>query len=368
MKKLESIFEELIRIPSTTGSEAMTVNYIEQYCNRLGWKTWQDTAGKKVGSNCGNLYAYYEVDPLLDTVVLSAHTDTVLLEGQRVIPRRVGEKMISDGKTILGADNRAGISALLGVAVSLDKQKLKNNVLLFFPVHEEAGKMGSSEFKFSGKVKYVLNVDESMAPGNFVYASLSHLSYKIRVRGKATHAAKHYEKGVSAIVAAAKLINKLKLGGDREKGWTMNLGVIEGGKAINIVPDYVEIRGEVRAYEQRVLTNKLQEIKRAIVKTIRETNTKIELRLDEDDFVQPFGGKLGGKLQEICREGSKKLGLRAKFVRSFSSSDANSFAYLGYETISVARGGSNPHSTGETFKIGDLDKTQNLLMEILYLS
>ncbi|MFH2019586.1 MAG: M20/M25/M40 family metallo-hydrolase [bacterium] len=368
MKKLESIFEELIKIPSTTGCEAMTVDYIEKYFKAIGWKTWQDTAGKVVGSSCGNLYAYYEVDPLLETVVLSAHTDTVLLEGQRVVPRKVGDKMISDGTTILGADNRAGITALLGVAVVLDKKKLKNNVLLFFPVHEEAGKMGSSQFKFSGKVKYVLNVDESMAPGNFVYSSLSHLSYKIEVKGKAAHAAKDYLKGVSAIVASAILISKLKLGGDREMGWTMNLGIIEGGKAINIIPDYVEIRGEVRAYKQGVLAIKLQEIRRAVVKTMGETNTKIELKLDEGDFVQPFEGKLGGKLQEICREGSKKLRLRAKFVRSFSSSDANSFASLGYETISVARGGSNPHSTRESFKIGDLNMTKNLLLEILYLS
>ncbi len=135
MINIEQIFLDLVKIPSATGKESMTIGYIQKFLNNLGYKTWQDDAGNIVGSNCGNLYAYLEVDPSFETIVFSAHTDTVLPIGKAVKVIKIGAKIYSDGTTILGADNRAGIAAILDVAQGLDKSMLHNNLLLFFRVY-----------------------------------------------------------------------------------------------------------------------------------------------------------------------------------------------------------------------------------------
>ncbi len=367
MKNIEQIFFDLVKIPSATGRESMTVGYIQKYLNNLGYKTWQDDVGNIVGSNCGNLYAYLEIDPSFDTVVFSAHADTVLPIGSAVKAIKVGTKMRSDGTTILGADNRAGIAAILDMAQGLDHNILHTNLLLFFPVHEEAGKMGSAYFKSKQKIKYVFNVDESSRPGNFVYASLSHLSFEIRVSGKAAHAAKSYNKGVNAIVAASKLISRLKLGSDKQIGWTMNIGLINGGLSTNVVPDNVLIKGEVRAYTKKVLDVKLKEIQNLMRSISSMVGAKFDLILKTDSMVPPFDGLKDPDLTKICKIACSHLNLKPKFVKSFSSSDANSFASLGYRVISVARGGAKPHSLGEYVLIDDLYVTKSLLERILYL-
>jgi tripeptide aminopeptidase len=367
MKHVLKLFMELVKIPSATGKEFMTVGYIQSFLSRLGFRTWQDSAGNTVGSNCGNLYAYLELDHRFETVVFSAHTDTVLPLGQTVKPVIKGAKISSDGTTILGADNRGGIAAILLMAQSIDISKMKSNLLLFFPIHEESGQMGSSFFSFNQKIKYIFNVDESSKPGNFVYASLSHLSFDIKVKGKSVHAAKSYTKGIHAIVAASKLIGRLKLGSDKKRGWTMNIGKIEGGGSTNVVPDAVMMRGEVRAFNQGTLNSKLAQIKKAMKYVEHSTGAVCELLVKQDDFVPPFDGIKDPVLTKICVHASKQLGLHPRFARSFSSSDANSFSSLGYKVISVARGGSKPHSKSEYIEVHDIEVTAHLLECLTYL-
>lgn len=367
MKTIEELFFDLVKIPSATGKEAMTSQFIEQYLANLGFTIWHDCAGNTVGSNCGNLYAYCEVDPSFSTVVLSAHMDTVLPVGQRIKIVRDGDRVMSAGETILGADNRAGIAALLGLAGHLDMTKLKVNVLLFFPVHEEAGKMGSSLFSCKQSVKYILNIDESSHPGTFVYASLSHLGFSITIHGKAAHAAKSYSKGIHAILAASQLVTKLKLGGDKDEGWTMNIGHIIGGGSTNVIPDKVEIKGEVRAFDMVTLQKKITEIKRVTKAVAKTSGATFDLLLHDRDFVPPFNGKKQGEIVDVVERACREMGIKPRLIKSFSSSDANSFASLGYPVLSVARGGGKPHSPAEYLDLSDLSKTQTLLEHILYL-
>lgn len=360
-KGLVDTFDELVRIPSPSGHEESMAEYVQKKMAGLGWEVWNDDQGAKNDSDTGVVYAYLEKDKSLPTIVFSAHMDTVQKVGDVVNPVEKDGVIYSDGSTILGADNKAGVACLLDVAGEIKKEELKNNLLFFFPTREEAGVMGSSRFEFDkSKIKYSFNLDSSDTPGIFVYRSLGYINFKITVKGKSAHAAKAYESGVDAIGIACELRNKLKVGRNLEEGWTMNIGKMVGGSGTNVVCDEVIMYGEVRAFEKKVMDKVLDEIR----KTCREARMEVE----DESFIPPFEGDENGDLVKLCKEASNKCGLDFKVVSSFSTSDANFYSGKGYKTISVSRGGKNAHSTEENISIIDLLNARKLIVELIRLS
>lgn len=356
--RLIDTFIGLVKIPSPSGHEKLMAEYVQKKLVDLGWEVWNDNLGAKNDSDTGVVYAYLEKDKTLPTIVFSAHLDTVQKIGDGVKPIIKTDVISSDGSTILGADNKAGVACLLDIAEEMKKEDLKNNLLFFFPTREEAGVMGSSRFEFDrSDIKYFFNVDSSDTPGVFVYKSLGYINFKITVKGKSAHAAKAYESGVDAIRIACELRNKLKVGRNLEEGWTMNIGKIVGGSGTNVVCDEVIMYGEVRSFERKVMDKVLGEIR----ETCGETNVEV----DEESFIPPFEGDENGELVKLCKDVSERCGLEFKVVSSFSTSDANFYSGKGYKTISVSRGGKNAHSTEENLSIEDLANARKMLCELI---
>lgn len=363
------LFSQAVKVSSPSGREGEMAQWIKGQMKRLGWKVWEDSSGKKNASNCGNIYAYWEVNPQYPALVFCAHMDTVQGKDKKIQVVFDGQTFKSNSKTILGADNKAGIVALILAAKSLDKSRLKSNLLFFFPTREEAGLMGSSLFKFpKKKVKFVYNVDQTEKPGVFIYKSLGYLNFGIKAYGIATHAAKDYEKGKNAILVAADLLKSLPIGKNVKKGWTLNVGVIKGGKSTNVICDLVELRGELRAFDRNQMDQIISLLKNTCQEVAQKFQTQIEISLDKQGYIPPFLGRKKGKINQACVQACQKVGLKPVFKESYSTSDANSFSGQGLEVISVSRGGKNAHSNKEELRLNDLRKAINLVSEIIYLS
>lgn len=359
--RLVETLVEMVKIPSPSGHEKLMSDLVMKKMSGLGWEVWNDNQGVKNDSDTGVVYAYLEKDKTLPTIAFSAHLDTVQKIGDVVKPIEKDGVIYSDGSTVLGADNKAGVACLLDIASEIKKEELKNNLLFFFPTREEAGVMGSSRFEFDrSEIKYFYNVDSSDTPGVFVYKSLGYINFKITVKGKSAHAAKAYESGIDAIGIACELRNKLKVGRNLKEGWTMNIGKIVGGSGTNVVCDEVIMYGEVRAFEKKVMDKVLDEI--------RKVCGEMKMEVDEESYIPPFEGDENGELVKLCKEVSNKCGLEFKVVSSFSTSDANFYSGKGYKTISVSRGGKNAHSTEENISIADLSNARKMIIELIKLS
>ena len=141
-----AMFLDLVKIPSPSGGEKDVAAYIVEKMLASGFSVWSDNKGGSNASNSGNIYAYYEVNKDFQTLMFSAHMDTVQGWEDVVVPIVEGGSVKSDGSTVLGADDKAGVAVLLAVSQFMDKTTIKNNVLFYFPTREEAGVMGSSLF------------------------------------------------------------------------------------------------------------------------------------------------------------------------------------------------------------------------------
>ena len=293
--------------------------------------------------------------------------DTVQKVEDKVKVNFNGKTFKSSGKTILGADDKAGVTSLLTMAAEINQNELKHNILLFFPTREEAGVMGSSLFtpKDVSNIKFFFNVDAGGDPGSFVYKSLGYKNFNITVNGLSAHAAKEYDMGKDAVKAASMIVSMLPIGKDSKGGTTLNIGSIHGGSATNVVCDLVELKGEFRAFTTKNISKIEKVITQVVKKVEKKTGTKIDLFLDETSVIPPFSGDLKSEIVNHVKKVAKSLKISPTFTDSFSTSDACFYSGLGYQTISICRGGSKAHSTEETLKLNDLLQTIKILHTIV---
>ena len=99
--------------------------------------------------------------------------------------------------------------------------------------------------------------------GEVILGAPTRRSLHVRFHGRAAHAGMYPEEGRSAIAAAARAIADLRLGRLDEET-TANVGVVEGGTARNIVPEWCTFAAEARSHDERKLADVVQEMLDAI--------------------------------------------------------------------------------------------------------
>ncbi len=107
-------FCDLVRIDSPSLREAEVVAAIRDRLAEIGVESETDGASEAVGSEVGNLIARVPGDTNAPTVLINAHVDTVE-PGRGICPRVEGTVIRSDGTTVLGADDKSGVTIILAM-------------------------------------------------------------------------------------------------------------------------------------------------------------------------------------------------------------------------------------------------------------
>ncbi len=179
------------------------------------------------------------------------------MPGNGIKPSVKDGYIVSDGTTILGADDKAGLAAILETIRTLKENNVEHGDIQFvITVGEESGLVGAKALDGSLlQAKYGYAIDSNGAVGDIIVAAPTQAKLHAVMKGKTAHAGLAPEKGVSAITLAAKSIAKMPLGRIDEET-TANIGRFEGGKQTNIVADHVEILAEARSLDPEKMKNK----------------------------------------------------------------------------------------------------------------
>ena len=253
----------------TTGSaesldERRVADFLTDQLQSIGFSVSEDDAGHKLGGNTGNLYGFLKGTIPGLPLLLSAHMDTVKPgENKHPVLHEDGT-FTSDGTTVLGADDAAGLVEILEGICSVREAGLPHrDIEILFPVAEEIYIQGSGVFDFSrihAKEAYVL--DMSGEVGSAAVSAPSLISFQATVKGKASHAGFAPENGIHAIAAAAQAISRLPQGRIDDET-TCNIGTITGGTAKNIVPEQCTCTGEVRSFSHEQALRQIENIRQA---------------------------------------------------------------------------------------------------------
>src|SRR5918992_2161292 len=249
-ERIKNLLLELVQIDSVSREERDVAERIKRICEEMGAEVEIDDAGEKVGGNSGNVIARFPgTIPGAEPIMMSAHMDTVV-PGEGVKPIVEGDIIRSDGTTVLGGDDKSGCSVIIETIRCLQEQNIPHAPIdAVFSICEEVGLLGAKHLDMSKlKSRYGL-VFDSDDPG-FLFTkgpSANHMEWK--VFGLESHAGVAPEEGISAIKIAAEAIAEMKLGRIDEET-TANIGVIQGGKATNIITNFVLLRGEARSHDE----------------------------------------------------------------------------------------------------------------------
>lgn len=348
-ERLIKRFEEMVKISSLSLKEGEFSNYLKREFERLGLPYKEDNADKKIGSNSGNLIAYLEGKG--EPIFLCAHMDTVS-PGENIVPKIEGEYIKSSGNTILGADNKSAISAILEAIEAIKEDGIDNiNVEIIFTVSEEIGLLGAKNLDFSlikSKEGYVLDSAEEL--GTVIVKAPYHSRFYLNIYGKASHAGTEPEKGLSAILLASEFILSLPWG-KIDEDTTGNVGIIRGGRATNIIPDEVYLEGEFRSLEFEKLNLCLERFGEKL-KDIEKKGGKWSLKKEDLYKGYSFNEKdpIVERLKYILGSLDFKLNLRS----TKGGSDANIFNERGLKALNIGIAVENPHSVEERIKIDNL--------------
>lgn len=364
-ERLVNEFVAMVKIDSLSNQEKGFAQYLQRKMEELGLEVVVDEeAAKAAGTDTGNLVGRMRGNvegsmPLL----LAAHMDTVT-PGEHIEPLIKEGVIASRGDTVLGADDKSGIAAILEAVRHIREERIPHGDLeILFTFGEEIGLLGSRYLNrnlIRAVTGYVF--DSGGSPGTIINRGPAQVKIGAVIHGKAAHAGVNPEEGISAIQAAARAIDRMKLLRiDHET--TANIGVITGGQATNIVCDRVEIEGEARSLSDEKLNRQARDMEACIAEACREFGARADVNTEQ--MYQAFYVKEDDPVIELAKRAADKSGLIASVISSGGGSDTNFFNARGIKSVNLGTGMDKVHTAQEEIKVSDLVNTARLAAAII---
>jgi tripeptide aminopeptidase len=357
------LFLELCAIPSPTGSERPVVDRVSAYLGELGLDWDEDGAAAELGGSGGNLYARLPATADGTPIFLCAHTDTVPPETG--IEPVVEDAVVRNASgTILGADNKAAIVVMLEAVRRVTREQRPHaGIELVFTAQEEVGLKGAAAFdhtRLHARTGFVY--DQGAAVGEIVLGSPHAQTLDLRFHGRASHAGMAPEEGRSAIAAASRAIADFRLGAIDDET-SANVGVVTGGTARNVVPEWCSFQAEVRSHDERKVT----ELVREMLETAAFAASLGECELETE--VRPgFAGyrfKEGDPAVQLAATALRAAGFEPSYALSGGGADANVFNARGLECVNLANGMAEIHTPSEHIAVADLEAMVHVTLGLI---
>ena len=371
--RLVSQFKKMVEFDSETYQEREIADYLTGELKQLGFEVWEDDAGYRLkeklpeygtAAPTGNLYGFLKGTLNSIPILLSAHMDTVKPGiGKKAVEDEQG-RITSEGNTVLGADDLAGIAAILEAVRVIKENNLPHpDIEVLFPVAEENYGKGSQLIDYSKiKSKQAYVFDLSGEIGLAATAAPTLLSFKIAVKGKNAHAGFCPQLGINAIEITAHAISGLKQGWVDEDT-TVNIGKISGGKQTNIVSDECVILGEIRSLKDQKAMEEWNKLKETFERTAASYGGSLEITFEKQIEAYEIGE--GEEVVERFKRVCSSLGLKGSTQYTLGGSDNNHFVRNGIRGIVVACGMNEVHTPKEFTTVEELEKSALLALGLI---
>lgn len=373
-QRLKNLLLELVQIDSLSRKERDVAERLRREIESLGAICRYDRAGERVGGNSGNLIGRLAgTKPGLPPLLLCAHMDTVV-PGEGVKPIVEGDIIRTDGTTVLGGDDKSGCAVICETLHQLHEQRIPHGPIdVVFTICEEVGLLGAKHVEldlFEAREGLVFDSD---SPGMLFVRAPGAQTLSFTVRGYEAHAGMAPERGISAIKVAANAIAAMRLGRVDEET-TANLGHIQGGRAINIVPNEVVIRGEARSRDPEKLTAQVNHMidcfKQAVANaTLLIDGKQVAAALDysADAQYQAMNIPEDAPIVRKVIEAARRTGRTVTTAATGGGCDANIFNQRGLTVANLGTGMRDIHTVREWLDVKDMVATAEVTVELLKL-
>ena len=363
-ERLVADFVRLCAIESPSGHERAVADLIAVELREIGLEVAEDASASVTGSDAGNLVARIEGPAGARTIMLCAHMDTVPLDAPVEVVETEGFfSNAHDG--VLGADNKAAVAVMLGVARRLAREPAQVGIELVFTTCEERSLAGAKALDATLTSELGFVFDHASPIGDVIVAAPTYYRLEARFRGHAAHAGIRPEEGRNAIVAAANALARVRLG-RLDEGTTANVGRIEGGTAPNVVAERCRLELEARSLDHGRATAVVTELVEAFTEVASDADCDLETIVDE----QFRGYRLTRSAPPVVAATAalEALGIEPRYVSTGGGSDANVFQARGLACVNMANGTERNHQPDERVSRAALETMLDVALGVVAAS
>ncbi|HEX6459811.1 MAG TPA: M20/M25/M40 family metallo-hydrolase [Thermoleophilaceae bacterium] len=360
--RLVADFIRLCEIESPSRKERPAVDAMADELRRLGLEVQEDSSGSETGSDSGNLIARIPGPDGARTILLCAHLDTVPLVAPVEVARENG-LLTNSHEAILGADNKAAVATILGVARRLVREGSPVGVELVFTTCEEIGLRGAKALDRSQlRSEYGFVFDHASPIGELIVAAPTYYRIDARFRGHAAHAGIRPEAGRNAISAAAGAISRIDFG-RLDADTTANVGTISGGTAPNVVAEHCFVELEARSLDDSRAASVVSQMVDAITEAASDAECDVETAVEE----QNRGYRMARTSPPVVAAAAalEALGFEPTYLPTGGCSDANIFVASGIPCLNVANGTERNHQPDESVTVEALETMLDVTLGIV---
>jgi tripeptide aminopeptidase len=362
-QRLTDTLIDLCATDSGSRQERLMADKLKGMLQELGFEVYEDDAGSKVGGNAGNLYARLEGTAPGEPLLFSSHMDRVA-NGFGVKPRVENGYLMSDGTTILGADDAAGLAATLEAVRVLKERNLPHPTIeLGWTICEEVGLLGAQQMDFSWfRSKTGFALDSGGPVGGIVVEAPAQTKLFVTFRGRSAHAGVAPEKGISAIQMAAAAISRMKLLRIDEET-TANVGSIVAEGPTNVVSETCRLVAEARSRNQAKLEAQVAHMVQVMQEAAAEFGGQVEIEVKPS--YPAFRLAQDSAPVRLATRAAERLGLPVRIASSGGGSDANIFNGNGIPMAVLSVGYEEIHSTRERIALEELKRLAAWVLAII---
>jgi tripeptide aminopeptidase len=357
------LFVELARVPSPPGQERAVADRVVEYLRELALPLDEDDAGARIDSTIGNLLCQIEPTGEGAPLFFCAHLDTVPPEGP-IEPVLEDGVIRNAGGTILGADNKAAVAAMLEATRRVvAENRPHGGIELLFTPKEEVGLRGAGAFdheRLHARLGYVY--DHAGPIGEVILGAPYQCKLDATFHGRAAHSGMYPEEGRSAIAAAARAVADLRLGRLDEET-TANVGEIHGGTARNIVPERCSFAAEARCHDEGKLGELVQEMLETITFAAQVGDCDVETEVDPS--ARGYRFKPDDPPVRLAAAALERSGFRPTYGLSGGGADANVFNERGLQCVNLANGMTDIHTPDERIAVADLERMVEVTLALV---
>lgn len=371
-KRMLDTFIKLTKIDSTSFNELNMQLAAEAELKAIGCRVTHDNAGSKFNTNAkGNVIGLLPGTIKSAPFILCSHLDTVTpCKNIKAVVK--GDKVTSDGTTILGADDRAGISIILEVMRALKESGEKYPPIeAVFTLCEESGMHGAKNFdisKVKGREGLILDDDNN---DKIIINAPEAAVVDVEIKGIAAHAGVEPEKGISALEVAAYAISIMKLG--RIDPLTVaNIGIVNGGDATNVVMPSLSLKGEARSRKAGALKKQVAHMEACFEKAEKKFTKKVDGKTVKPVITFKSSAKypmlnipVKSALIKHVMTTAKKHGVDMTPESSGGGYDANILFGKGLFTPIIGIGYRSVHTTKEWLDLKMFNQTADIVADVV---
>lgn len=358
----------MMAVPGKSREEGRVAEFIRRRLAEAGVRAdaiVTDKAHKRSpgGGETGNLIVKLPGTIRGPRRLLMAHIDTVpLCVGSRPVRRGplIGSR---DAHTALGADNRAGASVVLNSILEIQRQNLPYPPLtLFWPIQEEIGLVGARYASLAklGRPALCFNWDGG-PPDVAIIGATGDYNMEIEVKGVASHAGAHPERGVSAITICGLAMAELEREGwhgliiKGSKTGTSNIGYVHAGEATNVVTPVLSLRAEARSHDpqfrKKIVEAYRKAFQKAALQVKNDSGQHGRIQFDADLKYESFKLSEDEACVMAASRAIEMIGHQPVLKISNGGLDANWMTARGLPTVTLGCGQQNVHTVNETLHV-----------------